>query len=76
MCSKIAARGAIFKAEAIVQPLEIVKYLGGGVVDECEIAYNASYMVYLWDAMATQNKRILEHGLRKECYSETAEGTT
>ena len=63
-CSKIAAPGAIFKAEAIVQPLEIVKYLGGGVVDECEIAYNASYMVYLWDAMATQNKRILEHGLQ------------
>ena len=63
-CTKIAAPGAIFKAEAIVQPVEIVKYLGGGTVDECEIAYNASYMVYLWDAMATQNKRILEHGLQ------------
>ena len=63
-CTKIAAPGAIFKAEAIVQPIEIVKYLGGGTVDECEIAYNASYMVYLWDAMATQNKRILEHGLQ------------
>ena len=63
-CTKIAAPGAVFKAEAIVQPVEIVKYLGGGTVDECEIAYNASYMVYLWDAMATQNKRILEHGLQ------------
>lgn len=62
-CTKVAAPGVVFKAEAIVQPLEIVKYLGGGVVDECEIAYNASYMVYLWDAMATQNKRILENGL-------------
>lgn len=62
-CTKIAAPGVVFKAEAIVQPVEIVKYLGGGKVDECEIAYNASYMVYLWDAIATQNKRILEHGL-------------
>jgi len=63
-CTKIAAPGVVFKAEAIVQPVEIVKYLGGGSVDECEIAYNASYMVYLWDAMATQNKRILENGLK------------
>jgi len=63
-CTKIAAPGVVFKAEAIVQPIEIVKYLGGGTVDECEIAYNASYMVYLWDAMATQNKRILESGLK------------
>jgi amylosucrase len=63
VCAKIVAPGVAFKAEAIVQPKEIVKYLGGGVNDECEIAYNASYMVYLWDAMATQNKKILERGL-------------
>ena len=64
VCTKIAAPGAIFKAEAIVQPNEIVKYLGGGVADECEIAYDASFMVYLWDTMATQNKLILENGLK------------
>ena len=63
-CTKITAPGAIFKAEAIVQPKEIVKYLGGGVADECEIAYNASFMVYLWDTMATRNKLILENGLK------------
>jgi amylosucrase len=63
-CAKIVAPGVLFKAEAIVQPDEIVKYLGGGNVDECEIAYNASFMVYLWDAMATQNKLVMEQGLR------------
>lgn len=63
-CTKITAPGVIFKAEAIVQPKDIVKYLGGGVADECEIAYNASFMVYLWDAMATQNKLIMENGLK------------
>jgi len=64
VCTKIAAPGVIFKAEAIVQPKDIVKYLGGGIADECEIAYNASFMVYLWDAMATQNKLIMESGLK------------
>lgn len=63
LCSKIVAPGVLFKAEAIVQPEEIVKYLGNDGVEECEIAYNASYMVYLWDAMATGNKKILENGL-------------
>ena len=62
-CTKIVAPGVLFKAEAIVQPEDIVKYLGLGGEEECEIAYNASYMVYLWDAMATQNKKILENGL-------------
>ncbi len=64
VCAKIAAPGVLFKAEAIVQPKEIVKYLGGGTAEECEIAYNASLMVYLWDTMATQNKLILEQGLK------------
>lgn len=62
-CARIVAPGLLFKAEAIVQPKDIVKYLGEGKEDECEIAYNASYMVYLWDAMATQNKKIIERGL-------------
>jgi len=63
VCTKITAPGVLFKAEAIVQPKEIVKYLGGGIADECEIAYNASLMVCLWDAIATQNKTILEQCL-------------
>lgn len=63
ICAKIVAPGVLFKAEAIVQPEDIVKYLGEGGEEECEIAYNASFMVYLWDAMATQNKKILENGL-------------
>ena len=64
ICTKVVAPGVIFKAEAIVQPREIVKYLGAGTVDECEIAYNAAFMVYLWDTMATQNKLTMEQGLK------------
>lgn len=73
-CARIVAPGLLFKAEAIVQPIDIVKYMGEGKNDECEIAYNASYMVYLWDAMATQNKRILERGL--EYIPRLPKGTT
>ncbi len=74
VCAHITAPGVVFKAEAIVQPKEIVKYLGGGVAEECEIAYNASLMVYLWDTMATQNKLILEQGLKN--IPRIPEGTT
>lgn len=64
-CGKIVAPGAVFKAEAIVQPIEIVKYLGEGEAagKECEIAYNASFMVFLWDAIATKNTKLMVKGL-------------
>ncbi len=64
-CAKIVAPGVVFKAEAIVQPIEIVKYLGEGdsAGKECEIAYNASLMVFLWDAIATKNSNLLIKGL-------------
>ncbi|MGM0509309.1 MAG: amylosucrase, partial [Fusobacteriota bacterium] len=63
-CAEIVAPATIFKAEAIVQPNEIVKYLGQGSEDkECEIAYNASYMVFLWDALATKNTKLMIKGL-------------
>lgn len=65
-CAKIVAPGVAFKAEAIVQPIEIVKYLGEGEASgkECEIAYNASLMVFLWDALATRNAKLLTKGLQ------------
>ncbi len=56
-CMRIVAPGTLFLAEAIVPPDEIVKYFGTGQVppDECEMAYNATFMVVLWDAIATKN---------------------
>jgi amylosucrase len=64
-CGRIVAPGAVFKAEAIVQPIEIVKYLGEGEAagKECEVAYNASFMVFLWDAIATKNTKLMVKGL-------------
>ena len=52
---RMAAPATIFKAEAIVPPWELTKYLGaddGGARPECQIAYNNQLMVLLWSALA------------------------
>lgn len=59
-CMRIVSPGTLFLAEAIVAPSEIVKYFGEGddLTDECEMAYNATFMVMLWDMIATKNNRL------------------
>lgn len=60
-CAQIASPGTLFLAEAIVAPTEIVKYFGrvDATSNECDIAYNATTMVLLWDSIATKNNRLL-----------------
>ncbi|MCB1706877.1 MAG: alpha-glucosidase C-terminal domain-containing protein [Halioglobus sp.] len=64
-CCQVTAPGVLFIAEAIVAPTEIIKYFGEDAViaKECEIAYNASLMALLWDAVATKNARLLNRGI-------------
>ncbi len=65
-CCQVVAPGLLFIAEAIVAPSEITKYFGEDAVvaKECDIAYNATYMALLWDAVATKNAKLLRQGLR------------
>ncbi len=65
-CCQVTAPGVLFIAEAIVAPVEIIKYFGEDAViaKECEIAYNATFMALLWDAVATKNARLLDQGIR------------
>ncbi|ANV83829.1 alpha-amylase [Picosynechococcus sp. PCC 7003] len=65
-CCQITAPGVIFIAEAIVAPVEIVRYFGEDAINakECEIAYNATLMALLWDAAATKNAKLLIQGLK------------
>jgi amylosucrase len=65
-CCQVSAPGVLFIAEAIVAPVEIIKYFGEDAViaKECEIAYNATYMALLWDAVATKNAKLLNQGLK------------
>ncbi|MGD2118600.1 MAG: alpha-amylase family glycosyl hydrolase [Chromatiales bacterium] len=65
-CSQVTAPGVLFIAEAIVAPVEIIKYFGEDAViaKECEIAYNATFMALLWEAIATKNAKLLETSIR------------
>ena len=65
-CCQVTAPGVLFIAEAIVAPVEIIKYFGEDAINakECEIAYNATLMALLWDAVATKNAKLLYRGLR------------
>jgi len=65
-CCQVTAPGVIFIAEAIVAPVEMIKYFGEDAViaKECEIAYNATFMALLWDAVATKNAKLLNQGIK------------
>ncbi|MBP7096208.1 MAG: hypothetical protein KBC36_08985 [Spirochaetia bacterium] len=65
-CADVAAPGLAFLAEAIVQPSEIVRYLDSGGVEECQLAYHASLMVLLWDALATGKTAVLSRSFGEE----------
>lgn len=65
-CCQVVAPGVLFIAEAIVAPSEVIKYFGEDAViaKECEIAYNATFMALMWDAVATKNAKLLNQGIR------------
>ncbi|WP_137718619.1 amylosucrase [Methylobacillus flagellatus] len=65
-CCQVTAPGVLFIAEAIVAPVEIIKYFGEDAINakECELAYNATLMALLWDAIATRKTNLLERGIR------------
>lgn len=65
-CCQVTAPGVLFIAEAIVAPVEIVKYFGEDAINakECEIAYNATFMALLWDTVATKNAKLLKEGIK------------
>jgi amylosucrase len=64
-CCQAVVPGVAFIAEAIVAPVDIIKYFGQDaiVAKECEIAYNATLMALLWDAVATKNALLLNRGV-------------
>jgi amylosucrase len=65
-CCQVSAPGVLFIAEAIVAPIEVIKYFGEDaiVAKECEIAYNATLMALLWDGIATQNTKLVYQGIK------------
>jgi len=63
---RIAAPGVSFKAEAIVSPRELVRYLGAGRHEgkECDLAYHNVLMVLGWSALASGTVALLTHTLQ------------
>jgi amylosucrase len=62
----VTAPGVLFIAEAIVAPVEVIKYFGEDAINakECEIAYNATLMALLWEATATKKATLLNLGIK------------
>jgi glycosidase len=53
------APGVAILGEAIVEPHEIYKYFGTEKAKECDVLYNATMMVNIWEALATRDGRLL-----------------
>ena len=65
--TRLAAPGVVFKAEAIVAPDDLVRYLGAHERErpECELAYNNQLMVLLWSCLATGDVRLARQSLQR-----------
>jgi len=63
----MAAPGVAFKAEAIVPPQELVRYLGANerLRAECDLAYHNSLMVQLWSSLASRDARLMTVALSR-----------
>jgi amylosucrase len=58
--ARIVAPALLFKSEAIVHPSEVVRYVHP---EECQLSYNPLLMALLWEALATQEVRLLSHSM-------------
>lgn len=55
----LCAPSTALLGEAIVSPEVIVRYFGSEQKTECHVLYNASYMVEMWNGIATRDARHL-----------------
>lgn len=65
---RMAAPATLFKAEAIVAPAELTKYLGAHGDErraEAQIAYNNQLMVLGWSALAERQTHLMSHALER-----------
>lgn len=64
-CSRIATPALAHKAEAIVSPDDLIRYLGVGKRHGrvSDIAYHNALMVHFWSALASRDTRLMTHAL-------------
>ena len=56
---EISAPATIIKGEVVMAPKEVAPYFGTDKAPECHLLYNVSFMVQLWNALATRDARML-----------------
>ncbi len=57
----VCAPSVALLGEAIVEPQTIITYFGSEESSECHSLYNASYMVEIWNSIATRDARHISH---------------
>ena len=65
--ARIAAPAVLFKAEAIVGPVQLAPYLGTGAHagKVSDLAYHNSLMVAVWSSLAARDARLITTALRR-----------
>ncbi len=61
MISKIVCPAVVFKGEVVMAPEEVAPYFGPIDKPECDILYNVTTMVCVWNSLATRDVRLLRH---------------
>lgn len=66
LVTRMVAPSVVLLGEAIMKPDEIITYFGHGEKIECNMLYNASFMVDIWNAIATGDGRSLGYAIQRQ----------
>ena len=61
---ELVCPSVVLLGEAIVEPFQIVKYFGNEEEQECQVLYNASHMVNIWNSLATRDARLMARSVK------------
>lgn len=64
---KVVCPSVVFKGEVVMEPHEIAPYFGTPEKPECDMLYNVTTMVCIWNSLATKDTRLLKWQLDTIC---------
>lgn len=57
--AQVVCPGVVFKGEVVMKPEEVAPYFGPLDKPECDMLYNVTTMVCIWNSLATKDTRVL-----------------
>lgn len=57
--AQVVCPGVVFKGEVVMKPEEVAPYFGPVDKPECDMLYNVTTMVCIWNSLATKDTRVL-----------------